>query len=148
MGIANQLKRAPMNTLPDNLDLVTISVMVWPDDAEAARHAERQLRHATGFSDFAEELIDIAIMDSATRWYGDAARRVVRVIQRAIADNLHDADAAAREAKGMVRSLPFFDDTLRDRCISQGILVLVRIERALLLQRVTFATTLAETCVH
>jgi hypothetical protein len=142
-GNCPQLKGLPMSKSLDNLDLVTISVMVWPDDAEAARHAERQLRHSPDFPDFAEELIDIAIMDSATRWHGDAARQLVRVIQRAIAENLHDADMAAREAKGMVRALPLFDDRLRDRFISQGILVLVRIERALL-QRLTFASTAAE----
>jgi hypothetical protein len=47
----------------------------------------------------------------------------------------------------MVRALPFFNDTLRDRFISQAVLVLVRIERALLLERLAFATTSAETSV-
>jgi hypothetical protein len=86
-----------MNTPPYNLDLAPISVMVWPDDAEAARHAERQLRHSPDFPDFAEVLIDIAIMHSATRWHGDAARQLVRRgIQRAIG-------VAARAAKGIAR---------------------------------------------
>jgi hypothetical protein len=129
----------------NNLDLIKMAVMVYPEDNEAARHAERQLRHTPDFSDIAEELIDMAIMDAAIVGQEDPSRLVCRAIRRTIAENTQDAGVAAAEAKRIMRGLPWFDETLRDRFISQGILVLVEVERALLLDKVAMAATLVGT---